>query len=281
MIDRVQKIDSWYILLVGSFLGLLLVIWITDILSLLEMNQSIGPFEILDIYVSALLSALLVYLYREQSKTLDEQKELTKYQQSSQIVVWSYDIFSAEDISEVVDESDIDTIRYSSLITFELENKGQAPAYNLRGYLYIECDEIGRIFMGSALKHRDQYLDQISYNSEGAVIAPQEKSRFENTFFYRDDKLNDELKEHYDGESEIISPSQLLWILVDAGITEVEMGIGLLYNDGRGENEPIQLQTVEVNIREYTSIRTAFEYGTPKLEDVDQPDIDPFDTKTD
>lgn len=277
MVDRIQEIKRWHVLLLGAVFGLILVLWLSNQLSLLQPTQKIGAVEIVDVYVSAILSGLLVYLYQNQSKTLDEQKELTKYQETSLIVVWKYGIFSAEDTNRVIDDAELDVIKYSSIITFDLENKGQAPAYDLRGYLYIECDKYGRMLIGSALKHRDQYLDQISYNSEGAVIGPQERSRFENTFMYKKDELKDDLKEQYEGDSEIISPSQILWLLVDNGVKEVEMGIGLLYRDGRGENDPIQLQTVNVDITEYTSIRTAFEYGTPNFEDVEPPDIDPFD----
>jgi len=227
-----------------------------------ELIQIIAPLT------TVVLTGVLVYLYKQQSRILDRQRELTEANQRALIRVLTYDLFAwpylfhyyhqegpVDDIPEIPD--------HCAFFSSYLSNPGKGYAENMYSELQIRSPShtISSIHPLVAQTNTDQLAFQ---NTQGGVIAPEENeiSLYQSSFWLDKDKLPNELTEVGMSIGDTVSPSEILWLLEEINESPVEIGIFIHYEDGTGVQEPIQLLTSKSELDGYHDITKVWRTGS-------------------
>lgn len=221
--------------------------------------------DIITPILSLILSALLLYLYKQQAKILDRQTKLTESEQRALPRVRMYHLtswrdwlaYQAED--EGVPISPAFPDRFAGSIAY-ISNSGKGSAEDLRAELVVSTSE-RKYSCTSPLAHKTN-MDQIAFNDKGGVLAPEEDEIMMQSWFrYSTDDIPVELEELDISLDDPVSPSELLWALHDIGETNVTVSIFIHYKDGTGSHESIQLLTSESELPRYGDINEVHRGG--------------------
>lgn len=237
-----------------------------SISELVEALSAIGTL------VSIILSALLVYLYRQQSHILEEQTELTKSNHKALPRVQNYNLLSWRDLFYLQEEMGENleipglSIRYG-FFHCVISNVGKGVAEDLRIEMVIQTPN--DIFSATTPLMYRTNMDQLAYAEEGEVLASGEGPvRMFGAIIWTREDILDKIEETTVKIEDSLSPTELIWVLWDLGVPYVHTAIFIHYEDGTGNPEPIQLHTSRHELTQYHDMKDIYDMGDPPGEEV-------------
>lgn len=210
--------------------------------------------------LTVILTGLLVWLYKKQSKILERQKELIEAEGRALPRILTYRMFSQRDLIQFQQYADLpespwDDKNVASFIAY-MKNPGKGYATDIRVELRIRSDNF-QLSTSDPLA-RNTNVDQLAYDgTDGGVIAPEENNLlpYVAKLTFQSEGLPEEFINSDIKYEDIISPSEIFWILNDIGESYVDIGIFIHYKDETGSKSPIQLHTSRSDLEEYSDLR--------------------------
>jgi hypothetical protein len=127
--------------------------------------------------------------------------------------------------------------------------------YHLRRFIEW-CDETGFDDM-SEMTGKQIYEYKIHRRDECGVLGADERDvQFGCWFKAEKAKIPSEWEASQE-EPQWSSPSEVMWVVEDADIRHIEIGIEIHYEDGTGKRDPLILCTTEVDLRKCRDLRSA------------------------
>lgn len=225
-----------------------------------------GAIPVISPLITVVLTGFLVYLYKQQSDILAQQKELSKSDQRALPRILTYRLFSwrtlykyKQEVGEFPDLPDHPE-RHAIFIGY-LSNPGKGYADNLHIELQIRSPSF--TFSIAPPLARWTNTDQMYFNEKGGVIAPEENetTMYTASFWFSYADLPEEFVDSEITFDNFLTPSEILWALEDIGDSPVEIGLFLHYEDGTGVREPIQLLTSKIDLESYNDLTEAWRSG--------------------
>ncbi|WP_144049540.1 hypothetical protein [Halorubrum salipaludis] len=212
---------------------------------------------------SFVLTAGLVYLYKIQTEIQEQQKSLSESSHEAILRIEDYGLASQYDITDIREEAGLgrdDSIN-SGVVIVRLSNFGKAAADDLRAELYFDGGQ-SYLSINTILSY-GSHFDPLAFTGEGGVIGAEEKDvRFHSEFSVS----KDELPERWDlegSEPDMLSPTEVMWLIQDSGEQEIEVGLKIHYRDGVGYGEPKTLFRSRVDLGDIQDFRSIEHVGEP------------------
>lgn len=247
---------------------LLPIIFWSAILFFLDVNGNVDLFDIpsppypltyiimiSEPIIMTILTYWLYTLYKQQKNILEDQRDLSEYQQSSLLRIENHRAIEIAESKNVQDEK-ADTnivLNHTEYVETELSNFGRAPAHDLTLELFIKTKKESMRVTAPLIQGR--YKDVISnlystsvsphvLNNRGQAISPDRSNiTFTSPLILHKEKI----PSSWLPESTYIHPPphSILEYIKESTDSDVTLGLLFWYKDGRGENDPIMLRFVK------------------------------------
>jgi hypothetical protein len=212
---------------------------------------------------SFVLTAGLVYLYKVQTEIHKQQRSLAESSHEAILRIENYQLVSEYELAEIRQRAGIKKgeIINSGAVIVEISNFGKGAADDLTTHLYFEGDEL-YVSVDTILNY-GSHFDPLAFTGEGGVIGAEEKNiQFICEFSAAREELMEEWELPVEGP-EMLSPTEMAWLMQDAGERDVEVGIEIHYEDGVGKGDPKTLFRKKIDLHKYQDFRSIENIGEP------------------
>ena len=198
-----------------------------------------------------------------QTEIQKQQKSLSESSHEAILRVDDYKLVSEKDLEDFRRQaglSDEDAVNMGGLI-IHLSNFGKGAADDLRTRITFHGEEL--FLEVDTLLTYGSHLDPLAFTGEGGVLGPGEKEvSFTSGFSVSKSTLTGDWDLQGD-EPDVLSPTEIMWLMQDAGERKVEVSMDIRYQDGVGEGEPKTLFRKNIDLRKCRDFSSIEHTGEP------------------